>query len=140
MSSAHLEKKAKIISWAGQIVAAAVFGMAAPAKFMADPGAVAIFEKLGAEPVGRLATGSLEGLAIVLLLIPATAHLGGLLGAGLMVGALASHLTVLGISIDGDPSMFMMALIALAASATVVWTRRESMPFLGSARPSASAS
>lgn len=140
MRNAHLDKRAKIVSWVGQLVAAAIFGMAAPAKFMADPSAVAIFEKLGAEPVGRLATGSLEGLAIVLLLVPATAHLGGLLGMGLMLGALVSHLTVLGISIDGDPSMFVMALVSLAACSTVVWTRRESVPWLGSASPSASAS
>jgi putative oxidoreductase len=139
MSNLSLDKRAKITTWAAQLVAAAIFGMAAPAKFMADPTAVAIFEKLGAEPMGRLATGGFEVLAVVLLLIPATAQFGGILGAGLMVGAVFSHLTVLGISIDGDPSMFVMALVALSASSTVVWTRRSSLFGWASASPTQSA-
>ncbi len=139
MTNVPLDRRAKITTWSAQLVAAAIFGMAAPAKFMADPSAVAIFERLGAEPMGRLATGSFEVLAIILLLIPATARFGGILGAALMAGAIFSHVTVLGISIDGDPSMFMMASVALVASLTVVWTRRASIPGLSTVVPTRSA-
>ena len=66
-------------------------------KFSAAREPVWIFEQLGAEPWGRLGTGILEALAVVALLLPSRGALCGLLTAGLMAGAVGSHLAVLGI-------------------------------------------
>jgi hypothetical protein len=132
MSSTFRKAHARKISWFGQIVAVAILGMALPGKFLADPAAVSIFQQLGAEPLGRLATGGFEAIALVLLLIPVTAVYGGLLTAGLMLGAILSHLVVLGVAPDGDPSMFVMAGVAFLAGAGVAWIRRCELPLIGS--------
>ncbi len=61
-----------------------------------------IFEKVGLGDAGRIGTGVAELITPALLLIPATAWLGALLGVGIMGGALMSHLTLLGIEVQGD--------------------------------------
>ncbi len=131
MNADFRKRHSNKVAWAGQLVAAAILGMAAPAKFLGDPTAVAIFQQLHADPVGRLGTGSLEVLAVLLLLIPRTAAYGALLTMGLMSGALLSHVFVLGLRIDGDPSMFFMAVTAFLAAAGVAWVRRCEIPVLG---------
>ncbi|MEZ5330609.1 MAG: YHS domain-containing (seleno)protein [Thermoanaerobaculia bacterium] len=61
-----------------------------------------IFSRLGAEPWGRLGSGVVELVASILILLPATVTIGALLAVGVMAGAVASHLTVLGIEVQGD--------------------------------------
>jgi hypothetical protein len=71
-------------------------------------------------------------VAGVLLLIPATAAIGGVIAAGLMVGAIASHLTKFGVEVQGDGGLlFAMACLVLLCSLTVVWIRRRSLPVAG---------
>ncbi len=123
-------KNSRITDWALRLVPAAILLMAIPPKFTADPAAVSLFSQLGAEPFGRLATGVFETLAVLLLLFPATVVFGGLLVAGLMSGAILSHFVVLGIVLDGDPSMFMMATVAFATSLVLAWRRRCEIPLL----------
>jgi hypothetical protein len=130
MSAANLDRSARRKSWIAQIIVAVILGMAIPGKFTGDPTAISIFEQLGVEPVGRIAAGIFESLAVALLLIPASAVFGGLLALGLMTGAILSHLTVLGIALDGDPSFFLVALAAFAASLLVVTLRRRQIPLL----------
>lgn len=133
MSTQPLDRKAAIAAWIAQLLAAAILGMTLPFKFTAHPESVALFEKLGAEPWGRLGTGGLEALAVVLLLIPRTAALGGALVVGLMSGALFSHATVLGVEVDGDGGQLLgMAATAFAAGATTLWLRRTQLPVVGS--------
>ncbi len=94
-------------------------------KFAGAPEPVYIFTTLGAEPWGRIGTGVLELVACVLLLLPRTAVLGAVLGAGLMVGALAGHLTKLGIVVRDDGGLlFALAVITLASCATIAIIRR----------------
>ena len=94
--------------------------------------AVAMFTELGVEPFGRIAAGISELAAVVLLLIPATAALGGLMAAGMMVGAIGSHLAVLGIEVNGDGGLlFGMAIVVLLAGLTVASIRRQSLPIIG---------
>ena len=69
-------------SWVAQVVAAVIMGQTLFFKFSGAPEAVALFETLGVEPWGRLATGGIELVAVVLLLVPRTAALGGLLTVG----------------------------------------------------------
>jgi hypothetical protein len=123
-------KNSGIVDWAFRLVPAAILALAVPAKFAAEPGAVAIFTQLDAEPFGRIATGVFESAAVILLLLPATAIYGGLLAAGLMSGAILSHLAVIGLAPGGDPSMFTMAVVAFATALALIWRRRVEIPLL----------
>lgn len=131
MSKSNSTDSVRIASWVSRGVAIAILATAIPAKFTGGPGAVSVFEQLGAEPVGRLATGVFEAIALILLIVPRSAGLGGLFGAGLMVGAVSAHLMVLGIAVDGDPSMFLMATAALLACSATAWLRRHEIPIVG---------
>lgn len=130
MPAADLTKGATIASWIAQLIAALILAMAAVPKLMGAADPVALFEQLGA-PWLRVPTGLGEAAAVVLLLLPRLAAVGGLLAAGLMLGAVGSHLTVLGISYGGDPSLFLMALLVLAAGLTVAVIRRGQLPRVG---------
>lgn len=114
-----------------RLVIAAILGLAIPGKFAGDPGAVAVFSQLGAEPLGRLATGVFESLAVLMLLIPGLVVFGAMLAAGLMSGALLAHLIVIGVAPGGDPSMFLMALAAFLAASALTWRRRREIPVIG---------
>ncbi|AFK04684.1 hypothetical protein Emtol_3556 [Emticicia oligotrophica DSM 17448] len=107
----------KISSWILRIVAAVILLQTLYFKFTAHPESVELFSKLGVEPWGRIGTGVLELITGILLLIPATAFIGGFLGMGLMFGAIASHLFVIGIESKGDGGqLFMLAIIVLICS------------------------
>ena len=130
--SITLSSKAKLVSWVSRLVAAAIMGMTLFAKFSAAPEAVALFETLGVEPWGRIGTGALEAVAVILLLMPRSAALGGALTLGLMGGAIMSHLTKLGIEVGEDGgAMFIMAVVTLAASAVTTWLHRCDLPIVG---------
>lgn len=101
-----------IVSWLLRIVAAAILLQTLYFKFTAQPESVELFTKLGAEPMGRIGTGIIELFASILLLIPSTVFMGALLGIGLMAGAIASHILVIGIQSQGDGGqLFMLAII-----------------------------
>jgi putative oxidoreductase len=71
-------------------------------------------------------------VAAVLLLVPATAPVGGALAVGLMSGAILSHLTVLGIEVRGDGGLlFALAVLVWLAGASVVWIYRGLLPVIG---------
>ncbi len=111
-----------IIFWGARIIAALILLQTLYFKFTGHPESVALFSKLGVEPWGRIATGIFELIAGVLLLLPATAFFGGLLGVGLMFGAIGSHLFVIGIESQGDGGyLFMLAILVLVLSSVVVW-------------------
>ena len=58
---------------------------------------------LGVEPWGRILTGILELIAGISLLLPWTALWGAILAALIMIGAISSHLFVIGFSGDNEP-------------------------------------
>ena len=90
-------------------------------KFTASPESVYIFTSVGMEPWGRIAVGILELIAGLMLVINATAWLGGILALGLMAGALMMHLTKLGISVQGDGGyLFFLAVAVTLCSLYVV--------------------
>lgn len=83
-------------------------------KFTGHPESVALFTKLGVEPVGRIATGVLELVVSLFILYRPTVALGSLLGIGIMAGAIVSHLFIIGIESAGDGGqLFSMAIIVL---------------------------
>lgn len=130
-----------VASWIAQVLAAVIMGQTLFFKFSGAPEPIYIFTTLGVEPWGRFATATFELIAVVLLLIPRTAALGGLLTIGLMVGAVGSHLTKLGIVVKDDGGLlFGMAVVALACGITVAFLRRGQLARLiarlsGGARP-----
>jgi len=106
-----------IISWVLRIVAAVILLQTLYFKFTAAPESVELFTKLGVEPWGRIGTGIIELFAGILLLIPATGFIGSLLAAGLMSGAILSHLTIIGIESKGDGGqLFMLAILVFICS------------------------
>ncbi len=113
------------LSWAAQIIAAVILAQALFFKFAGAPESVYIFQQLGVEPWGRYATAVFELIAVVLLLTPRMAGFGGILAVVLMLGAIGSHLTRLGINVQGDGGLlFGMAIVTLIAGATVARIRR----------------
>jgi hypothetical protein len=132
MNAMSLGRNATIASWVCQLVAAAMLGQTLFFKFTGAPESRFIFTTLGVEPWGRIGTGVLELVAVGLLLYPKTPVLGAVLAVGLMGGALMSHLTRLGIEVQGDHGLlFKLALTVLLASAVVVLLRRRELPIVG---------
>ena len=128
----QLSRAQQVLSWLLQLVAAGILLQTLFFKFTGAEESVYIFSTLGVEPVGRIGSGVLELIASILLLVPSTAAIGGLLAMGLMAGALVSHLTVLGIAVKGDGGLlFVLALIVFASAAAVLFLRRADLPYLG---------
>jgi hypothetical protein len=74
--------------------------------------------KRGGEPWDRWLTGGLEAGAVLFLMIPRLAAVGGLLALGPMSGAILSRLTVLGIANgDGVPRSSVLGGIFRVSSA-----------------------
>ena len=120
------------VSWLFQIVAAVILAQTLFFKFSGAEESKFIFMTLGIEPWGRLATGLFELIAVVLLLTPRLAAFGGLLAAGLMAGAIFSHLTILGLVVKDDGGLlFGLAVTTFFSSALVVWLRRGQLPVVG---------
>lgn len=119
-------------SMALQLLAAIVLGQTLFFKFSGAEESVYIFSRLGVEPWGRLLTGALEAVAVLLILVPRTAAIGGLFAAGLMSGAILSHLGPLGIEVQGDGGLlFGLACSVWVAGTAVAWLRRRQIPVLG---------
>jgi uncharacterized membrane protein YphA (DoxX/SURF4 family) len=104
-----------------RIIVAAILLQTLFFKFTAAPESVYIFSTLGMEPWGRWLSGGAELVASILILVPATAALGALLAQGIMVGAIISHLTLLGINVQGDGGLlFSLACIVFIGSAFIL--------------------
>lgn len=101
-------------------------------KFSGAPESVYIFETLGLEPHDRIGSGIAELIASILLLIPKTAWAGAGLSLGVISGAIVSHLTQLGIEVQGDGGyLFFLALVVFVFSAAVLWMNRRQIPIIG---------
>jgi len=101
-----------VISWVLRLIASVILLQTLYFKFSAHPESVVLFTKLGVEPWGRIGIGVFELITGVLLLLPASVFIGAILGIGLMSGAIFAHLTVIGISSNGDGGeLFILAII-----------------------------
>ena len=121
-----------IVSWVLRIAAAIILLQTLFFKFTAAPESVYIFTKVGAEPWGRIGSGIIELIAAILLLTPRYTWLGSVLAMGMMAGALVSHLTVLGIEVQGDKGLLfgLAAAVFVAAGINLILHRAE-IPVLG---------
>lgn len=128
-----------VLSWVLQLAIVVILGMTLPFKFSGAEESVALFTQVGIEPWGRYLTGAGEAVAVVLLLIPALAWLGAAVAVGLLVGAIGAHLTTpLGVAPDllntgqGDPTLFILAVLSVFAGLGILFLRRTQLPIVGS--------
>jgi hypothetical protein len=135
----YLTRGQAVVSWVAQLAVAGILLQTLFFKFTGAEESVYIFTTLGrfvhvagVEPWGRIGSGVIELIAGLMLLVPATASLGAALAMGVMAGALASHIVVLGIEVKGDGGLlFALALTAFVGSAVVLVLRRSQIPVFG---------
>ncbi|HEY5894227.1 MAG TPA: hypothetical protein VIT91_13460 [Chthoniobacterales bacterium] len=128
----ELTKPELIVAWICRIVAAVILLQTLFFKFTAAPESVYIFTKVGIEPWGRIASGIAELIAAILLVVPATTWLGAGLALGVIGGAIVSHLTLLGIEVQGDHGLlFSLAVAVAVCSAILLFIYRHSIPVIG---------
>lgn len=135
----HLSRAQGVVSWVAQLAVAGILLQTLFFKFTGAEESVYIFTMLGrfvhvagVEPWGRIGSGVLELIAGLMLLVPATASLGAGLAMGVMAGAIASHILVLGIEVKGDGGLlFALALTAFVGSVVVLVLRRSQIPVVG---------
>jgi hypothetical protein len=129
-----------VVSWICRIAAAVILLQTLYFKFTGAEESVYIFTKVGLEPWGRYASGVAELFAAVFLLVPRTTWLGALIAAGVMVGAIGSHLTKLGIVVKGDGGLlFALAVTVFVAALVTLFIHRRQIPFVGNVLAPASA-
>ncbi|SHJ15922.1 DoxX family protein [Flavobacterium terrae] len=91
-------------------------------KFTASQESVYIFSKLNVEPYGRIGSGIIELFASFLLFFKRTKFYASLTVLGTMLGAIVSHVTVLGIEVMNDGGMlFLLASVCFFISAYLVF-------------------
>ena len=135
-----------IFSWACRIVAAIILLQTLFFKFTAAPESIYIFTKLGTfihsyvpiasigtvEVSGRIGSGIVELIAAILLLTPRFVWVGAVLAMAATGGAIASHLTFLGIEVQGDKGLlFFLAIAVLVMSAIALFLHRMQVPIPG---------
>lgn len=102
----------KYLSWGLRILASLILLQSLIYKFGAHPDSVLLFTELGVEPLGRVCLGILELVVAILILYPKTTLLGGILGFFIMVGALFTHIFLVGIQFNNDGGkLFGLALV-----------------------------
>lgn len=117
-----------IISITLRLIAAILMLQTLYFKFTAQPESVYIFSQVGAEPWGRIGTGIAELTASILLLLPATIVIGALIAAGIMAGAITTHVLVLGIEVQNDGGLlFAYATIIFLASILLLVRHRHQL-------------
>jgi len=135
-----------VVSWICRIAAAIILLQTLFFKFTAAPESVYIFTKLGmfihtyipfasistVEVSGRIGSGIMELIAAVLLLTPRFVWAGAVLAMAATGGAIVSHLTFLGIEVQGDKGLlFFLAIAVLVTSAIALYLHRMQIPVLG---------
>lgn len=117
--------KNPIFIWIVKLIAVVIILQTIYFKFSGAEESVYIFSTLGIEPYGRIGSGVVELIASILLLIPRTALLGALLGAGTMAGALLSHIVFLGIEVKNDGgTLFILAIITLLCCLLIIYNQK----------------
>lgn len=103
--------------WAVRGLLALAFAAAGTAKLYGVPMLVEEFEHIGLGQWFRYLTGTLEILGAVLIIIPSTVAFGAVLLCCIMIGAIFTHVFVIG----GSP---IPAIVLLALSVIVAYAKR----------------
>lgn len=111
-----------------RLVVAILFLQTLYFKFTGQPESVYIFKQLGAEPFGRIASGIVELIIIILLFIPRSKIIGIFLSLIIISGAIFSHLCVLGVEIMNDGgTLFYLALIIFIFSIALFFIHKDEL-------------
>lgn len=124
-----------ILSWVFRIIVAVILFQTLFFKFTGAEESKYIFTTLlgDGEAVGRIGSGVVELVAVILLLIPKTAWLGALIALGTISGAIFSHLTKLGIVVQNDGGLlFILAVVVFILSLAILFIHRREIPLIGS--------
>jgi putative oxidoreductase len=126
----------KIVSWICRITVAVILFQTLFFKFTGAEESKYIFSTVLSpelEAFGRIGSGIVELISVVLLLMPKTVWIGAVLSLGTISGAIFSHLTKLGIEVKGDGGLlFALALTVFVLSAVVLLIHRRELPVVGS--------
>ena len=106
-----------IALWVVQAAVAALFLFAGIPKLIGTATMVQMFDAIGAGQWLRYLTGGIEVVSGVLLLVPSLAFFGALALIPTMIGAIITHVFVVG----GSP---IPAVVLLVATAAIAWLRR----------------
>jgi len=135
-----------IFSWICRIAAAIILLQTLFFKFTAAPESIYIFTRLAGfvnsyvpfasistiEVSARIGSGIMELIAAVLLLTPRFVWAGAVLAIAATGGAIASHLTFLGIEVQGDKGLlFALAITVLVTSLISLLLNRTQIPVIG---------
>ncbi len=128
----ELSRTQSIVSWLLQVIVAGILFQTLFFKFTGAEESKYIFGKLGLEPWGRIGSGIVELIAVILLLNPKTVTWGAVIAAGVISGAIFSHLNRLGIVVKNDGgTLFMLALAVFIGAGAILFIRRGQIPFIG---------
>jgi len=111
---------ALVALWLTQIALAAMFLFVGGLKLTGAPELVALFDAIGIGQWFRYVTGSIEVVSAVALLVPGWAAFGALLLIPTMVGAVFTHLFIVGGSA-------VPATVLLIGSLAIGWARRDQL-------------
>jgi uncharacterized membrane protein YphA (DoxX/SURF4 family) len=128
----ELTRAQSVASWVLQVAVAGILFQTLFFKFTGAEESKYIFGRLGLEPWGRVGSGVVELVAVVLLLHPRVAVIGAAVALGVISGAIASHLTRLGIVVKDDGGLlFGLAVAVFVGSVAILVIRRGQIPVIG---------
>jgi putative oxidoreductase len=119
-SPLHRSRLALIALWGVQVVLAGMFLLAGGSKLAGAAATVALFDAVGVGQWFRYVTGGIEVVSAVALLVPSLAAFGAGALVATMIGAVATHLFIIGGSL-GVP------VLLLLGSLIIVWARRDQL-------------
>jgi uncharacterized membrane protein YphA (DoxX/SURF4 family) len=124
-------KKLNVLVWIARIIAAGILIQTLFFKFTASDESVYIFSALGMEPIGRIGSGIAELFAAIMILAPRTTLWGSLVAIGIMIGAIFSHIFLLGIEVKNDGGLlFILALTVFVCCVFLVYQNKGKIPYL----------
>lgn len=119
-SPLHRSRLALIALWGVQVVLAGMFLLAGGSKLAGAAATVALFDAVGVGQWFRYVTGGIEVVSAVALLVPSLAAFGAGALVATMIGAVATHLFIIG----GSPGVPVLLLLG---SLIIVWARRDQL-------------
>jgi len=121
------QRAALVALWLTQIALAGMFLFVGGLKLTGAPELVGLFDAIGIGQWLRYVTGSIEVVSAVALLVPASAAFGALLLIPTMVGAVLTHLFIVGGSA-------VPATVLLIGALAIAWARRDQLASVWSRR------
>lgn len=125
----------KVLSWICRLIVAVILFQTLFFKFTGAEESKYIFSTVLSpelEAFGRIGSGVVELIAVILLLLPRTVWFGALLALGTISGAIFSHLTLLGIEVQGDGGLlFGLAVTVFVFSTITLFIHRLELPLVG---------